>query len=107
MAARYGGSGRDPAFGPACDAAGNLHMAGTTTSRDLLVTTGALQSRFGGGGGDALLAAFDRSAALAYASYFGGSGDETGRFVAADAARGRVALVGGTTSRDLPLKAAA
>ncbi|HEY8123175.1 MAG TPA: hypothetical protein VII78_17780 [Myxococcota bacterium] len=107
MAARFGGSGRDHVFGPAEDAAGNLYVGGTTDSKDLPVTTGALLPRFAGGPSDALFAAFDRTGALAYATYFGGAGAEAGRFAAADAARGRVALIGETNSTDLTLHAAA
>jgi hypothetical protein len=104
MAARFGGSGRDHFFGPAWDAAGNLYVGGTTDSRDLPVTAGALQSGFAGGASDALFAAFDRKGALAYATYFGGGAAEAGRFAAIDRARGRVALIGETTSTDLPLR---
>ena len=108
MAARFGGTGRDHVFGPAQDAAGNLYVGGMTDSTDLPVTSGAHQARFAGGDSDALFAAFDRAGALAaYATYFGGSAAGSGRFAAADPARRRVALIGETTSTDLPLRAAA
>ena len=71
------------------------------------MTAGALQPHFAGGASDALLAAFDRTGALANATYFGGSAAEAGRYAAADATRGRVALIGETTSLDLTLHAAA
>lgn len=106
MAARFGGSGADHFFGPALDAAGLLYAAGTTDSDDLPVTQGAQQARRAGGASDALLAAFDPSGALAYATYWGGSGADMGRFVAADPARGRIALIGETTSPDLAVKGA-
>lgn len=107
MAARFGGSGADHFFGPALDAAGLLYAAGTTGSDDLPVTQGAQQTRRAGGASDALLAAFDPGGALVYATYWGGSGADMGRFVAADSARGRVALIGETTSSDLAVKDAA
>jgi hypothetical protein len=108
MAARFGGSGADHAFGPALDAAGFLYGAGTTRSTDLPVTEGAQQQRHGGGEpSDAMLFAVDAAGALAYATYWGGSGADTGRFVAADVPRQRVALVGETTSRDLAVHGAA
>jgi hypothetical protein len=107
MAARFGGSGADHVFGPARDGAGNLYVAGTTTSTDLPVSQDALQASNAGGPSDALLAGFDRTGALAYATYFGGSDADQGRFAAADRPRGRIALIGETRSVDLPLRNAA
>jgi hypothetical protein len=107
MAARLGGSARDHAFGPALGADGFLYAGGTTLSSDLPTSAGAHQPRHGGGGSDAMLFAVDPEGALAYASYWGGSGEDAGRFVAADAPRRRVALVGETTSSDLEVRGAA
>jgi len=107
MALRFGGSGDDHFFGPALDAAGFVYASGTVHSTDLPVTAGALQPRFGGGPSDSMLAAFDPSGALAFSTYFGGSGSDTGRFVAADPSRRRVVLIGDTQSPDLPMRNAA
>ncbi len=107
MAARFGGSGRENFFGPALDAAGNLFASATSLSADVPVTSGVPQPAFGGGRSDALLVGFDRRGALAFSTYFGGSGDDMGRFVASDPARSRVVLIGETTSRDLLLRNAA
>lgn len=107
MAARFGGSEQEDFFGPALDTAGNLFAGATTPSPDVPVTAGAPQPTFGGGRFDALLVGFDRVGVLAFSTYFGGSGDETGRFVASDPARNRIALIGETTSRDLTLRNAA
>lgn len=107
MALRFGGTGFENFFGPALGANGTLFVSGSTDSTDLPVTEGAPQPRFAGGPGDALLAAFSARGALELATYFGGSGDESGRFVAFDAPRHRVALIGETNSADLPLRNAA
>lgn len=103
MAARLGGSGFDHFFGPALGADGTTFVAGSTGSKDFPVTNGAIQPAIAGAD-DALLAAFDHDGGLAYATYFGGSGDDTGRFVAFDWAHARVALIGETNSLDIPLK---
>jgi len=107
MAARFGGSGDDHFFGPALDGAGFLYASGTIHSQDLPVTAGALQPKFAGGPSDAMLAAFDANGALAFSTYFGGSGADNGRFVAADLPRSRIVLMGDTESPDLPLRNAA
>ncbi len=106
MAARFGGTGGENFFGPALDAAGNLYASGTTHSSDLPTTVGALQATLAGPS-DALLVGFDPKGALAFASYFGGSGVDTGRFAAADRAGRRIVLIGETTSTDLKLRNAA
>lgn len=107
MAARFGGSGPEDFFGPAIDGSGSVFATGTTGSVDLPVTAGAFQPRHAGDRTDALLVAFDAAGALELSTYFGGSGKDTGRFVAADPARRRLAIVGETTSEDLPLRNAA
>ncbi len=107
MAARFGGSGPENLFGPALDAARNLFASATSLSADVPVTAGAPQPASGGDRSDALPVGFDRAGALAFSSYFGGSGDDMGRFVASDPARNRIALIGETSSRDLTLQSAA
>ncbi len=106
MAASFGGSGGENFFGPVRQGE-SIFVSGTTTSRDLPVTSNALQPRFAGGRSDALFAAFDASGAVQLSTYFGGSDDDAGRFVAADAPRHRVALVLETKSRDMLVKNAA
>jgi hypothetical protein len=57
---------------------------------------------FGGGQFDGFVAAFDRSGALLFSSYVGGSGDDLMYKLAADRC-GNVSAVGQTTSTDFPV----
>jgi len=59
--------------GIAVDAAGNIYIAGDTSSTDLPVTTGAYQTTFGGTVSDGFLAIFTPGAApsLTYCTYLG------------------------------------
>jgi hypothetical protein len=58
-----GGSGVDVATAMQMDQSGGLWLTGYTTSTDFPVTTGAYQTRFGGGVANAFLARFDPSRA--------------------------------------------
>lgn len=55
------------------DTAGNAWVAGETNSDDFPVTSGALQSQYGGSYSDGFLARFDPTGHLAYATFLGGS----------------------------------
>ncbi len=105
-----GGTLDDFAAAIAVDAQQNVYVGGSTLSRDFPVTSGSLRGVFGGTDpqnvfwnfGDAFVAKLNASgAALIYASYLGGSGDDviTGMFPAAD---GTLWMTGGTTSVDFP-----
>jgi Tol biopolymer transport system component len=97
-----GGSGGENLLMPTPDAEGNIWVVGSTGSPDLPVTADALQSTFGGGKEDALLAAFSPDASrLVYCSYLGGSGEEMIRSLAFGP-QGQVYLVGNTSSPDFP-----
>lgn len=67
------------------DGVGNIYIGGNTSSTAGLATVGANQTVYGGGASDGLLAAFDLTGAVAWISYFGGSGDDYIRSVAGDA----------------------
>lgn len=99
---RLGGTGRENLLMPTVDARGNIWVVGSTSSRDFPVTPDALQPKFGGGEQDGLLAVLspDGSKVL-YATYLGGSGDETIRSITFGT-RGEVYLVGNTASPDFP-----
>ncbi|MGD0131311.1 MAG: SBBP repeat-containing protein [Bryobacteraceae bacterium] len=77
----------------ALDAIGNAWVAGYTTSPDFPVTSGALQSKFGGGSYDGYLASFNPSGALDYATYLGGAGFDSVSAIALDQ-RGNIYLTG-------------
>lgn len=100
--ARYlGGSGSDALVGPTVDASGRIYVYGRTTSRDIEVTSGAVQSTYGGGVADGLLYILSPAGSVEYATYLGGQGDEIIRGVAIDGS-GALYMVGRTTSDDFP-----
>ena len=95
-----GGSGQDAATAIAADAAGNIYVAGWSTSPDLPVT-GAAQPRIGGSV-DAFVAKIGVAGALIYCTYLGGSGDDRAFGITVDAA-GNAYLTGWTYSTDFPV----
>ena len=106
----------DKATGIAVDTAGNIYIAGATTSNsNFPFTAGAFQTTYGGGTtlGDAYIAKFTPTAPasndyiLSYSTYLGGSGEDGATGIAVDSATGRAYVTGGTTSTDFPLRNAA
>lgn len=93
----YGDSGEDYGLGITTDPSGNLIMTGYTSGTSAIATTGAHQSTFGGGNFDAYLVKFNASGVRQWATYFGGTGDETGYALATDAT-GNIAVTGSSTS---------
>ncbi|MCC6744703.1 MAG: hypothetical protein IT175_12670 [Acidobacteria bacterium] len=100
----FGGTGFDLATSFAVDQAGNIWIAGYTTSADFPVV-GATQSEFGGGNQDAFVARVDPNTfEVVFATYLGGSGDESATDIKIDA-DGNVIVVGSTSSADFPTTA--
>jgi hypothetical protein len=102
-----GGSGGEFFLMPTPDRQGNIFIVGHTTSKDYPVTSGALQSEYGGGkrqwDGDGALAVLSPDGSeLLYATYFGGSQDDLIRSIALGP-NGEVYLVGSTNSPDFPI----
>ena len=102
----FGGGDLDDVGGIALDASGKLLVVGYTLSRDLPVTSGALQPSLAGNS-DAFVALVDpsassRSAFLRYVTYLGGSAGDVAYSVAADSA-GSVYVTGYTLSSDFPV----
>ncbi|MFO0355914.1 MAG: SBBP repeat-containing protein [Sphingobacteriaceae bacterium] len=73
---QYGGSGTDMAYDCDIDAAGNVYMAGKTSSSFSIGTIGSHQPNFGGGPQDAFLACFNSTGVRQWGTYYGGNGDE-------------------------------
>ncbi|MBK8738776.1 MAG: hypothetical protein IPM02_04170 [Betaproteobacteria bacterium] len=96
----YGGSGDEEASGLAIDnLAGDVIVAGATTSSDLTLGSGTTST---GGGQDAFVAKFSANlAALTSAVYFGGSGTDRALAVARDPLTGDIVLAGVTDSVNL------
>jgi hypothetical protein len=79
---------------------GETMVTGVTRSRNF-PTHDAIQSAHAGGMTDAFVARFDSAGRLWYSSYLGGSGDDSGRRIAADPA-GAVVVAGATSSTNFP-----
>jgi hypothetical protein len=98
-----GGTGSDQAMGIAVDRAGNVYVAGGTTSADF-PTKKALQPLYGGGG-DAFVTKINAAgSALVYSTYLGGSGQDGTDYPNAIAldSLGNAYIAGFTYSSDFP-----
>ena len=87
------------------DDAGRITFGSDTSSASFPVTASARQSTFGGGSYDAFIARIDTNVAgpagLLYATYHGGSGQESLFGLTADA-NGRIYITGNTQSANFP-----
>lgn len=96
-----GGTASEGVDGIAVDAAGEIVIAGTTSSTNF-PTISALQSTYGGGPHDAFVAKINAAgSALVYSTYLGGSGDDYTNGLAIDAS-GNAFVTGHTTSTNFP-----
>jgi hypothetical protein len=86
----------------ALDAAGNIYVAGTTSSVNFPVTSSALQPTFAGGNVDGFLTQYSPGGLkLTYSSFLGGSGLDLINAIALDGF-GYVTVAGDTSSFDFP-----
>jgi hypothetical protein len=86
--------------GIAVDAAGNAYVTGITDSFDFPTTPGTFQTAFAGH--PAFVTKLNAAgSALVYSTYLGGSGGDTGRGIAVDAA-GNAYVMGDTSSTNFP-----
>jgi hypothetical protein len=85
----------------AVDREGNFYVAGRTASTDFPIQK-AVQSALMGPG-DGFVMKVDPTGKILFATYFGGSGDESINGIAVDA-KGEIYITGTTTSTDLPLE---
>jgi hypothetical protein len=92
----YGGSSADYGYSCTIDASGNVYMSGSTSSSFNIASSGH-QNTYGGGTWDAFLAKFNTNGILQWATYYGGSGWDSGFSCHTDVF-GNVYLAGYTTS---------
>ena len=71
-----GNTGDDYGYGLACDANGNILLAGGTNSLNGMTTYDAYQAVFGGGTSDIFVNIFNNSGNRIWASYLGGSNND-------------------------------
>jgi hypothetical protein len=99
-----GGSARDRAGAIAVDATGAAYVGGTTRSADF-PTEAPLQGQLKGDQNLFLAKLNPSGSGLAYSTYLGGSGSDSGGGMAIDSS-GAVYAAGGTTSPDFPMLSA-
>jgi len=97
------GSDQDSASSVAADAAGNAYVTGLTSSPDFPVTAGVVQAQLAGVQ-NAFVTKLDPSGNIAFSTYLGGSGKDSGAAVEVDGS-GNVYVAGPTTSLDFPTTA--
>src|SRR5262249_42999401 len=96
-----GGSGADSGDSIAVDGGGNAYVTGQTISPNFPVTPGAFDPTYNGGIADAYVAELSADgSALAYSTFLGGGGFETGYGIAVDGSS--VYVAGDTNSTDFP-----
>jgi len=78
----FGGPGTELTRGIAIDGGGSVYIGGSTFST--LPIVNAVQPTYGGGTGDAFVAKFNGAGVIRYATYLGGSGEDTGTDIAVD-----------------------
>lgn len=97
----YGGSDVEVAYDFAADTNGLFYIAGYTLSKDLPVTSGAINPMSAGGGVDSFEAIIDPNSAVKYASYITGPGNQVAYAVDYDAS-GDIYAAGYATSDIFP-----
>jgi hypothetical protein len=92
----YGSNNNDHVYAIATDHAGNVYLAGGTSSTSG-IASGGFQNTYGGGSYDAFLVKLDTSGNRLWATYYGGAGWEQATGISTDTA-GNVYLTGFTNS---------
>jgi hypothetical protein len=97
-----GGSDFDVGAKVAVDASGNAYVTGSTASTNFPTTSGAVQTKYGGGTSDAFVTKLNLAgSALVFSSYLGGNSLDGGDSIALDAS-GNTYIAGVTQSADFP-----
>jgi hypothetical protein len=96
-----GGSSDDGGTAIALDSSLNLYIAGSTSSSNFPVTSGAAQTGFGGVQDGFVSKLNSTGSALIYATYVGGSGSDSANAIAVDGS-GNAYISGGEQSMDFP-----
>lgn len=96
----YGGNAEDEISEIKVDASGNVYCSGFTVSSgaQVIATTGAHQTTYGGGTHDAFLLKLNSAGARLWATYYGGSGEDEGNDCALDLTSNHIYLYGSTTT---------
>ncbi len=94
-----GGGAGESGKGIAVDASGNAYVTGSTSSSNF-PTKNPFQAAFGGGS-DVFVAKLDTTGSLIYSTFLGGSGDESGKGIAADPL-GNAYITGFTNAPNFP-----
>lgn len=97
----FGGRDTDQARAIVVDGSGDVFVGGYTFSADLYTTPGAFGTTFNGGRSDAFAARFSADGALVFATFLGGSGNESVTAIAITPS-GDVVVAGYTDSPDFP-----
>lgn len=97
-----GGSGEDLGLSVAIDTAGNAYITGYTSSNDF-TTRNPLQATSRGGLEVFVTKILSDSNDIAFNTYFGGNGSDTGNAIAVDGG-GNAYITGATTSTNLPTR---
>ncbi len=101
-----GGSGSDGVRAIGIDGAGNIYIAGGTSSPNLRTSGSSYQFRYGGASqnnlGDAFVAKITAAGSLAYLTYLGGSDDDSALAIAVDSG-GNAYVTGMTISSNFPV----
>lgn len=95
-----GGAGTDSGQGIAVDSNGSAYVTGSTSGSFPLQN--AVQGVYGGGTSDAFITQFSPNGGLAFSTYLGGAGADSGNAIAVDMA-GTMYLTGFTTSVNFPV----
>lgn len=95
----FGGAGNDFSGTTACDTAGNVIIAGNTSSTSNIATSGGHQATINGNY-DGFVAKFSKTGALLWATYYGGSANEAVQDAAINI-NGDIFIAGSTNSNNV------